>query len=144
MITLDEKLFADLVLGHKSYIIVDEIVKAAVDNSDYGNEHLVCECDPDAVGWSGATIGNIVAAGKTKDGKQLYRLWRRSEWTMVGNTARQRREERDRKCAEAEKAEADKLEDLKAQMRKVGVKDELIEKLLSTMKQEEIRNMLGL
>jgi len=144
MITLDERLFADLVLGHKSYIIVDEIVKAAIDNSDYGNEHLVCECDPDAVGWSGATIGNIVAAGKTKDGKQLYRLWRRSEWTMVGNTARQRREERDRKCAEAEKAEADKLEDLKAQMRKVGVKDELIEKLLSTMKQEEIRNMLGL
>tara|TARA_R100001463_G_scaffold42336_2_gene88846 strand:+ start:1538 stop:1972 length:435 start_codon:yes stop_codon:yes gene_type:complete len=144
MITLDERLFADLVLGHKSYIIVDEIVKAAIDNSDYGNEHLVCECDPDAVGWSGATIGNIVAAGKTKDGKQLYRLWRRSEWTMVGNTARQRREERDRKCAAVEKAKLDALEDLKAQMRKVGVKDELIEKLLSTMKQEEIRNMLGL
>tara|TARA_R100001443_G_scaffold111242_1_gene123891 strand:+ start:154 stop:588 length:435 start_codon:yes stop_codon:yes gene_type:complete len=144
MITLDERLFADLVLGHKSYIIVDEIVKAAIDNSDYGNEHLVCECDPDAVGWSGATIGNIVAAGKTKDGKQLYRLWRRSEWTMVGNTARQRREERDRKCAAVEKAKLDALEDLKSHMSDLGVKDELIEKLLSTMKQEEIRNMLGL
>jgi hypothetical protein len=142
MITLDEKLFADLVLGHKSYIIVDETVKAAIDNSDYGNEHLVCECDPDAVGWSGATIGNIVAAGKTKDGKQLYRLWRRGEWVMVGNAARQRREERERKCAEAEKAEVDKLENLKTSLRNIGIKDDLIDKMFTTMKYEEICKLI--
>jgi hypothetical protein len=144
MITLDEKLFANLVLGYKAYIIVDEDVKAAIDNSDYGNEHLVCECDPDAVGWSGAAIGRVVEAGLSKDGKQLYRLWRRKEWAMVGNIARQRREERERKCAEAEKAEAAKIENLKTSLRNIGIKDDLIDKMFTTMKYEEICKLIEL
>ena len=41
MITLDEKLFADLVIGGRSWVIVDEEVKAAIDNSDYGSDSMV-------------------------------------------------------------------------------------------------------
>ena len=94
MITLDEKLFADLVIGGRSWVIVDEEVKAAIDNSDYGSDNMICENDPDVVGWSGVRIGQVPAVGISDSGKQLYRLWRREEYKIVVNLARERRAQR--------------------------------------------------
>jgi len=81
----------------------------------------------------------------------LYRLWRRSEWTLVGNLAKERGRERDRLCAEADARKAAKvaaeqkaIDDLKATLRKQGLKEEVITKFFSSMKPDEIRNMLGL
>ena len=146
MITLTEELFASLVIGSKSYIIVDEETKCAIENSDYGSEHMVCENNPDTVGWAGPALGQVHTVG---DG--LYRLWKRSEWKLVGNLAKERGAERDRKCAEADArkaakvaADAKAIEDWKDTLRKQGIKEEIIANFFSSMKPDEIRNMLGL
>jgi len=146
MITLTEELFASLVIGSKTYIIIDEETKYAIENSDYGKEHMVIENDSDTVGWAGPTLGEVRGVGVG-----LYRLWRRSEWKLVGNLAKERAADRDRKCAEAdamkereEKFAAKSIEDLKDTLRKQGVKEEIITNFFSSMKPDEIRNMLGL
>ena len=146
MITLTEELFASLVIGSKTYIIIDDETKCAIENSDYGKEHKVVENDSDTVGWAGPTLGEVRGVGIG-----LYRLWRRSEWKLVGNLAKERAADRDRKCAEAEARKAAKIaedtkaiEDLKDTLRKQGVKEEIIENFFSSMKLEEIKSMLGL
>ena len=146
MITLDERLFASLVIGSKSYIIIDEETKCAITNSDYGSDYMVVEDNPDTVGWAGPTLGEVRGVG---DG--LYRLWKRSEWKLVGNLAKERGAERDRLCAEADASKAAKvaadakaIEDLKDTLRKQGVKEEIITNFFSSMKADEIRKMLGL
>jgi len=146
MITLDERLFARMVIGSKTYVIVDQETKDAIDNSDYGSKEMVCENDPDTVGWAGPALGQVHSVG---DG--LYRLWMRSEWVLVGNLARDRGAERDRKCAEADASRAAKIaaeqkavDDLKTTLRKQGIKEEIITKFFSSMTTDEIRNMLGL
>jgi len=146
MITLREELFASLVIGYKSYIIVDEETRCAIENSDYGSEHMVVENDPDTVGWAGPTLGEIKSVGEG-----LYRLWKRSEWKLVGNLAKERSAERDRLCAAADASKAAKvaaeqkaIEDLKDTLRKQGIKEELITNFFSSMKADEIRSMLGL
>ena len=70
MITLREELFASLVIGSKTYIIVDQETKDAIDNSDYGSKDMVCEDDPDTVGWAGPALGQVHTVGEG-----LYRLW---------------------------------------------------------------------
>ena len=146
MITLTEELFASLVIGSKTYIIIDEETKCAIENSDYGKEHMVVENDSDTVGWAGPTLGEVHTVGAG-----LYRLWKRSEWKLVGNLAKERGAERDRKCAEADAlvaakvaAEQKAIEDLKATLREQGIKEELITNFFSSMKADEIRKMLGL
>ena len=146
MITLREELFVNLVVGKKTYVIVDQETKDAIENSDYGSKDMVCENDPDTVGWAGPALGQVQNVG---DG--LYRLWRRKEWALVGNLARERGRERDRLCAEADAAKAAKvaeeqkaIDDLKNTLRKQGIKEELITNFFSSMKPDEIRNMLGL
>ena len=37
MITLREELFVNLVVGKKTYVIVDQETKDAIENSDYGS-----------------------------------------------------------------------------------------------------------
>ena len=146
MITLDERLFARMVIGSKTYVIVDQETKDVIDNSDYGSKEMVCENDPDTVGWAGPALGQVHSVG---DG--LYRLWMRSEWVLVGNLARDRGAERDRKCAAADASKAAKIaaeqkavDDLKTTLRKQGIKEEIITKFFSSMKADEIRSMLGL
>ena len=146
MITLREELFASLVIGSKTYIIVDQETKDAIDNSDYGSKEMVCENDPDTVGWAGPALGQVHSVGEG-----LYRLWMRSEWVLVGNLAKERGAKRDRLCAEADASKAAKvaaeqkaIDDLKDTLRKQGVKEELITKFFSSMKPDEIRSMLGL
>ena len=146
MITLDEKLFASLVIGSKTYIIIDEETKCAVENSDYGKECMVVEDDPDTVGWAGPTLGEVRGVGEG-----LYRLWRRSEWTLVGNLARERGAERDTKCAQADARKAaatqrtaDATQKLRKQLLDTGIKPELIDKLLNDMKPEDLAKTLGL
>ena len=146
MITLREELFASLVIGIKSYIIIDEETKCAIENSDYGKECMVCENNPDTVGWAGPTLGEVRNVGPG-----LYRLWKRSEWKLVGNLAKERGAERDRLCAMADArkdakvaADAKAIEDLKDTLRKQGIKEEIIENFFSSMKPNEIRSMLGL
>ena len=146
MITLDERLFAGLVIGKKTYVIIDQETKDAIDNSDYGSKEMVVENNPDTVGWAGPALGQVHGVGEG-----LYRLWRRSEWTLVGNLAKERGRERDRLCAEADARKAAKvaaeqkaIDDLKATLRKQGLKEEVITKFFSSMKPDEIRNMLGL
>ena len=146
MITLREELFASLVIGIKSYIIIDEETKCAIENSDYGKECMVCENNPDTVGWAGPTLGEVRNVGPG-----LYRLWKRSEWKLVGNLAKERGAERDRKCAAADALVAEKvaadakaIEDLKDTLREQGIKEEIIENFFSSMKPDEIRSMLGL
>jgi hypothetical protein len=146
MITLTEELFASLVIGSKTYIIIDEETKCAIENSDYGKECMVVENDSDTVGWAGPTLGEVRNVGVG-----LYRLWRRSEWKLVGNLAKERAADRDRKCAEADALVAEKvaadgkaIEDLKDTLRKQGVKEEIITNFFASMKPNEIRNMLGL
>ena len=146
MITLREELFASLVVGSKSYVIVDQETKDAIDNSDYGSKEMVCENNSDTVGWAGQALGQVHTVGVG-----LYRLWRRKEWALVGNLAQERAAERDRLCAAADASKAEKvaaeqkaIEDLKDTLRKQGVKEELITNFFSSMKPDEIRNMLGL
>ena len=146
MITLTEELFASLVIGSKTYIIVDEETKCAIENSDYGKSTMVCENDSDTVGWAGPALGQVHTVGEG-----LYRLWNRSEWKLVGNLAAERAADRDRKCAEADATKAAKIaadtkaiEDLKDTLRKQGIKEELITNFFSSMKPDEIRSMLGL
>ena len=146
MITLTEELFASLVIGSKTYIIIDEETKCAIENSDYGSKEMVVENDSDTVGWAGPTLGEVRNVGVG-----LYRLWRRSEWKLVGNLAKERAADRDRKCAEADAlvankvaADAKAIEDLKDTLRKQGVKEEIIANFFASMKPAEIRNMLGL
>ena len=146
MITLREELFASLVIGSKTYIIVDQETKDAIDNSDYGSKEMVCENDPDTVGWAGPALGQVHSVGEG-----LYRLWMRSEWVLVGNLAKERSAERDRLCAAADASKAAKvaaeqkaIDDLKDTLRKQGIKEELITKFFSSMKPDEIRSMLGL
>ena len=146
MITLREELFASLVIGSKTYIIVDQETKDAIDNSDYGSKEMVCENDPDTVGWAGPALGQVHSVGEG-----LYRLWMRSEWVLVGNLAKERGAKRDRLCAAADASKAAKvaaeqkaIDDLKDTLRKQGVKEELITKFFSSMKPDEIRSMLGL
>ena len=146
MITLREELFASMVVGIKTYVIVDQETKDAIDNSDYGSDCMVCENNPDTVGWAGPTLGQVHTVG---DG--LYRLWRRSEWVLVGNLAAERGAERDRLCAAADASKAAKvaadakaIDDLKDTLRKQGIKEEIITKFFSSMTADEIRNMLGL
>jgi hypothetical protein len=146
MITLTEELFASLVIGSKTYIIVDEETKCAIENSDYGKEHMVCENDSDTVGWAGPALGQVHTVGAG-----LYRLWNRSEWKLVGNLAKERAADRDRKCAKADALVAEKvaadakaIEDLKDTLRKQGVKEEIITNFFASMKPDEIRSMLGL
>ena len=146
MITLREELFASLVIGSKTYIIVDQETKDAIDNSDYGSKEMVCENDPDTVGWAGPALGQVHSVGEG-----LYRLWMRSEWVLVGNLAKERGAKRDRLCAAADASKAAKvaaeqkaIDDLKDTLRKQGIKEELITKFFSSMKPDEIRSMLGL
>ena len=146
MIKLREELFASLVIGSKTYIIVDQETKDAIDNSDYGSKEMVCENDPDTVGWAGPALGQVHSVGEG-----LYRLWMRSEWKLVGNLARERGAKRDRECAAADASKAAKvaadakaIEDLKDTLRKQGVKEEIITNFFSSMKADEIRKMLGL
>ena len=145
MITLREELFASLVIGSRSYVIVDQETKDAIDNSDYGSE-MVCENNPDTVGWAGQALGQVHTVGEG-----LYRLWKRSEWKLVGNLAKERGAERDRLCAAADATKAAKvaadakaIEDLKDTLRKQGIKEEIITNFFSSMKADEIRKMLGL
>ena len=107
---------------------------------------MVCENNPDTVGWAGPALGQVHTVGD-----RLYRLWKRSEWKLVGNLAKERGAERDRKCAEADARKAAKvaaeqkaIEDLKATLREQGIKEELITNFFSSMKADEIRKMLGL
>jgi len=145
MITLREELFASLVIGSRSYVIVDQETKDAIDNSDYDSE-MVCENNPDTVGWAGPALGQVHTVGEG-----LYRLWRRSEWVLVGNLAKERGAERDRLCAKADASKAAKvaadaraIDDLKDTLRKQGIKEEIITKFFSSMTANEIRSMLGL
>ena len=148
MITLREELFASLVIGSKTYIIVDQETKDAIDNSDYGSKEMVCENDPDTVGWAGPAIGEVPSV----EGGSLYRLWSRSTWKLVGNLAKERGAKRDRECAAADARKAAKvaaeqkaIDDLKDTLRNEhGIKEELITKLFSSMKPDEICSMLGL
>lgn len=146
MITLTEELFASLVIGSKTYVIVDEETRCAIENSDYGSKEMVCENDSDTVGWAGPTLGEVRSVGAG-----LYRLWKRSEWKLVGNLAKERAADRERKCAEADAlvankvaADAKAIEDLKDTLRKQGIKEEIITNFFASMKPAEIRNMLGL
>tara|TARA_R100000458_G_scaffold7340_1_gene5792 strand:+ start:149 stop:583 length:435 start_codon:yes stop_codon:yes gene_type:complete len=143
MITLDEKLFADLVIGGRSWVIVDEEVKAAIDNSDYGSDNMVCENDPDVVGWSGTRIGQVPAVGISDSGKQLYRLWRREEYKIVGNLARERRAQREAAIAKREAAAQAEIDELKRELLTYD-NPELVEKMFKSMTVDEIRNMTGL
>ncbi len=143
-ITIDERTFADLVIGWKKYAIVDKDVRDAVRDSS----HLVCENDSDTVGWAGTAIGQVQDVSAT-DG--LYRLWRRDDWRVVGNLARERATERERVATAADakrKAEAKVFDDSVAKLRqtltKQGINNSLIDKLLSDASQEDIRKMLGL
>ena len=146
MITLREELFASLVVGSKTYVIVDQETKDAIDNSDYGSKEMVCENNSDTVGWAGPALGQVHTVGVG-----LYRLWRRKEWALVGNLAKERGAERDRLCAAADASKAAKvaaeqkaIDDLKDTLRKQGIKEELITNFFSSMKADEIRSMLGL
>ena len=146
MITLREELFASMVIGKKTYIIVDQETKDAIDNSDYASDCMVCENNPDTVGWAGPALGQVHTVGEG-----LYRLWRRSEWVLVGNLAKERGAERDRLCAKADAsksakvaADARAINDLKDTLRKQGIKEEIITKFFSSMTANEIRSMLGL
>ena len=146
MITLTEELFASLVIRSKTYIIIDDETKCAIENSDYGKESMVVENDSDTVGWAGPTLGEVRGVGPG-----LYRLWRRSEWKLVGNLAKERAAERERMCAAADARvtakvveDAKAIEDLKDTLRKQGVKEEIIENFFSSMKPKEIKSMLGL
>ena len=144
MITLDEKLFADLVIGGRSWVIVDEEVKAAIDNSDYGSETMVCENDPDVVGWSGARIGQVPAVGVNDRGKQLYRLWRREEYKIVGNLARERRAQREAAIAKREAAAQAAIDELRDRMKALGIDEKLTQQMFDTMNVDDIRKLIGL
>lgn len=144
MITLDEKLFADLVIGGRSWVIVDEEVKAAIDNSDYGSESMVCENDPDVVGWSGARIGQVPAVGMNDKGKQLYRLWRREEYKIVGNLARERRAQREAAIAKREAAAQAAIDELRDRMKALGIDEKLTQQMFDTMNVDDIRKLIGL
>lgn len=146
MITLTEELFAKLVIRHNTYIIIDEETKWAIENSDYGKDSMVCENDSDTVGWAGPALGEVRSVGPG-----LYRLWRRSEWKLVGNLAKERAADRNRMCAAADALVAEKvaadakaIEDLKDTLRKQGVKEEIIVEFFASMKPKEIKSMLGL
>ena len=149
MITLQEDLFRDLVLRSQDYILIGQETKDAIDNSDYGEEWMIVENDPDTVGWAGPAIGHVPSTEKGEE--PLYRLWRRSTWKRVGNLARERAAERDRKCAEADarkeaakKEYDDRLAKVKDDMLKAGIKPALVEKIITDMKPDEITKMLGL
>ena len=144
MITLDEKLFADLVIGGRSWVIVDEEVKAAIDNSDYGSESMVCENDPDVVGWSGVRIGQVPAVGISDSGKQLYRLWRREEYKIVGNLARERRAQREAAIAKREAAAQAAIDELRDRMKDLGIDEKLTQQMFDTMNVDDIRKLIGL
>jgi len=144
MITLDEKLFADLVIGGRSWVIVDEEVKAAIDNSDYGSDNMVCENDPDVVGWSGVRIGQVPAVGISDSGKQLYRLWRREEYKIVGNLARERRATRDAAIAKREAAAQAAIDELRDRMKALGIDEQLTQQMFDTMNVDDIRKLIGL
>ena len=64
MITLDERLFAGLVIGKKTYVIIDQETKDAIDNSDYGSKEMVVENNPDTVGWAGPALGQVQNVGE--------------------------------------------------------------------------------
>ena len=144
MITLDEKLFADLVIGGRSWVIVDEEVKAAIDNSDYGSDNMVCENDPDVVGWSGVRIGQVPAVGISDSGKQLYRLWRREEYKIVGNLARERRAQREAAIAKREAAAQAAIDELRDRMKTLGIDEKLTQQMFDTMNVDDIRKLIGL
>ena len=144
MITLDEKLFADLVIGGRSWVIVDEEVKAAIDNSDYGSDNMVCENDPDVVGWSGVRIGQVPAVGVNDSGKQLYRLWRREEYKIVGNLARERRAQREAAIAKREAAAQAAIDELRDRMKALGIDEKLTQQMFDTMNVDDIRKLIGL
>lgn len=144
MITLDEKLFADLVIGGRSWVIVDEEVKAAIDNSDYGSDNMVCENDPDVVGWSGVRIGQVPAVGVNDKGKQLYRLWRREEYKIVGNLARERRAQREAAIAKREAAAQAAIDELRDRMKALGIDEKLTQQMFDTMNVDDIRKLIGL
>ena len=144
MITLDEKLFADLVIGGRSWVIVDEEVKAAIDNSDYGSDNMVCENDPDVVGWSGTRIGQVPAVGISDSGKQLYRLWRREEYKIVGNLARERRAQREAAIAKREAAAQAAIDELRDRMKALGIDEKLTQQMFDTMNVDDIRKLIGL
>tara|TARA_R100001082_G_C4328262_1_gene144392 strand:- start:303 stop:740 length:438 start_codon:yes stop_codon:yes gene_type:complete len=144
MITLDEKLFADLVIGGRSWVIVDEEVKAAIDNSDYGSDNMVCENDPDVVGWSGVRIGQVPAVGISDSGKQLYRLWRREEYKIVGNLARERRAQREAAIAKREAAAQAAIDELRDRMKALGIDEKLTQQMFDTMNVDDIRKLIGL
>ena len=146
MITLREELFANLVIGSKPYVIIDEETKCAIENSDYGKKDMVVENDPYTVGWAGPALGQVHTVGEG-----LYRLWRRSEWTLVGNLARERARERDTKCALADahekaaaKAKVDATQNLRKKLLAANIKPEIIDKLLNDMKPEDLAKTLGL
>ena len=144
MITLDEKLFADLVIGGRSWVIVDEEVKAAIDNSDYGSDNMICENDPDVVGWSGVRIGQVPAVGISDSGKQLYRLWRREEYKIVGNLARERRAQREAAIAKREAAAQAAIDELRDRMKALGIDEKLTQQMFDTMNVDDIRKLIGL
>ena len=144
MITLDEKLFADLVIGGRSWVIVDEEVKAAIDNSDYGSDNMICENDPDVVGWSGVRIGQVPAVGISDSGKQLYRLWRREEYKIVGNLARERRAQREAAIAKREAAAQAAIDELRDRMKTLGIDEKLTQQMFDTMNVDDIRKLIGL
>ena len=142
MITLDERLFADLVIGSKPWVIVDEETKAAIDNSDYGSDSMVCENDPDVVGWSGARIGQVPAVGVNDRGKQLYRLWRREEYKIVGNLARERRAQREAAIAKREAAAQAAIDELRDRMKALGIDEQLTQQMFDTMNVDDIRKLI--
>jgi len=144
VITLDEKLFADLVIGSRPWVIVDEETKAAIDNSDYGSKTMKCENDPDVVGWSGARIGQVPAVGVNDRGNQLYRLWRREEYKIVGNLARERRAQREAAIAKREAAAQAAIDELRDRMKALGIDEKLTQQMFDTMNVDDIRKLIGL
>ena len=64
MITLREELFVNLVVGKKTYVIVDQETKDAIENSDYGSKDMVCENNPDTVGGAGPALGQVHTVGE--------------------------------------------------------------------------------
>ena len=146
MLTLREELFANLVIGSKPYVIIDEETKCAIEHSDYGNKEMGVENDPDTVGWAGPTLGEV----KSVEG-ELYRLWKRSEWIHVGNLSRKRAAKRNADCAQADarikaatQRTADATQKLRKQLLDTGIKPDLIDKLLNDMKPEDLAKTLGL
>jgi len=105
---------------------------------------LLFENDPDVVGWSGVRIGQVPAVGISDSGKQLYRLWRREEYKIVGNLARERRAQREAAIAKREAAAQAAIDELRDRMKALGIDEQLTQQMFDTMNVDDIRKLIGL